>query len=225
MVQWKIILNERKLILEGLIFHFHDGRKGKASLFVRWSWRFFSKRPPWISRRKTNSWTMPGPGWFCDRDPQKMYFIKTLVLFLTISYRFPGCNGQNLLTFWPVLTFTVTVGQGYTQNKQLDQFWTGKCLTPTQLLICSSFSRENCYLLLICSSLSTSQWGDSCMHHLNNPNVNTGHSPTGPWICDDLFNADGKFVNQKKSSPFNGGFLDGGFHLPWDPFFSLKKVT
>ncbi len=34
---------------------------------------------------------------------------------------------------------------------------TGKCLTPTQLLICSSFSRENGYLLLICSSLSTSQ--------------------------------------------------------------------
>ncbi len=33
----------------------------------------------------------------------------------------------------------------------------GKCLTPTQLLICSSFSRENGNLLLICSSLSTSQ--------------------------------------------------------------------
>ena len=34
---------------------------------------------------------------------------------------------------------------------------TGKCLTPTQLLICSSFGRENGHLLLICSSLSTSQ--------------------------------------------------------------------
>ena len=34
---------------------------------------------------------------------------------------------------------------------------TGKCLTPTQLLICSSFSRENGHLLLICSSLSTSE--------------------------------------------------------------------
>ena len=34
---------------------------------------------------------------------------------------------------------------------------TGKCLTPTQLLICSSFSRENGHFLLICSSLSTSQ--------------------------------------------------------------------
>ena len=33
----------------------------------------------------------------------------------------------------------------------------GKCLTPTQLLICSSFSRENGHLFLICSSLSTSQ--------------------------------------------------------------------
>ncbi len=34
---------------------------------------------------------------------------------------------------------------------------TGWCLTPTLLLICSSFSRENCHLLLICSSLSTAQ--------------------------------------------------------------------
>ena len=36
-------------------------------------------------------------------------------------------------------------------------FLTGKCLTPTQLLICSSFSRKNGHLLLVCSSLSTSQ--------------------------------------------------------------------
>ncbi len=34
---------------------------------------------------------------------------------------------------------------------------TGWCLTPTLLLICSSFSRENGYPLLICSSLSTAQ--------------------------------------------------------------------
>ena len=33
----------------------------------------------------------------------------------------------------------------------------GWCSTPTQLLICSSFSRENCHLLLICSSLSAAQ--------------------------------------------------------------------
>ena len=50
----------------------------------------------------------------------------------------------------------------------------GKCSTPTQLLICSSFSRENGHLLLICSSLSTTQldllfptdwkkWGDTNM--------------------------------------------------------------
>ncbi len=38
----------------------------------------------------------------------------------------------------------------------------GKCLTPTQLLICSSFSRENGHLLLICSSLSTSQIRSTC---------------------------------------------------------------
>ena len=31
----------------------------------------------------------------------------------------------------------------------------GKCSTPTLLLICSSFSRENGHLFLICSSLST----------------------------------------------------------------------
>ena len=39
-------------------------------------------------------------------------------------------------------------------------FWnkiTGWCSTPTQLLICSSFNRENGHPLLICSSLSTAQ--------------------------------------------------------------------
>ena len=34
---------------------------------------------------------------------------------------------------------------------------TGWCLTPTLLLICSSFSRENGHIFLICSSLSTAQ--------------------------------------------------------------------
>ena len=34
---------------------------------------------------------------------------------------------------------------------------TGWCSTPTLLLICSSFSRENCHQFLICSSLSTAQ--------------------------------------------------------------------
>ena len=34
---------------------------------------------------------------------------------------------------------------------------TGKCLTPSQLLVCSSFSGENCIFLPICSSLSNSQ--------------------------------------------------------------------
>ena len=33
----------------------------------------------------------------------------------------------------------------------------GWCSTPTLLLVCSSFSRENCHSLLICSSLSTCQ--------------------------------------------------------------------
>ncbi len=32
------------------------------------------------------------------------------------------------------------------------EIFSGKCLTPSQLLICSSFSRENGHLLLICSS-------------------------------------------------------------------------
>ena len=36
----------------------------------------------------------------------------------------------------------------------------GKCSTPTQLFICSSFSRENGHLLLICSPLSTIQIGN-----------------------------------------------------------------
>ncbi len=37
------------------------------------------------------------------------------------------------------------------------QSYTGWCSTLTLLLICSSFSRENGYPLLICSSLSTAQ--------------------------------------------------------------------
>ena len=39
----------------------------------------------------------------------------------------------------------------------LPQKLTGLCSTPNQLLICSSFSRENSHPLLICSSSSTSQ--------------------------------------------------------------------
>ena len=35
MVQWKITLNERKLTLEGPIFHFHDyGRKGMCVISI-----------------------------------------------------------------------------------------------------------------------------------------------------------------------------------------------
>ena len=45
----------------------------------------------------------------------------------------------------------------YGQTEQLKGGVSGKCSTPTQLLICSSFSRENGHLLLICSSLSTTQ--------------------------------------------------------------------
>ena len=41
------------------------------------------------------------------------------------------------------------------QTEQLNL--TGWCSTPTLLLICSSFSRENGHSLLICSSLSTAQ--------------------------------------------------------------------
>ena len=38
------------------------------------------------------------------------------------------------------------------------KIYTGWCSTPNQLLICSSFSRENGHPLLICSSLSTAQY-------------------------------------------------------------------
>ncbi len=50
MVQWKITLNERKLILEGPIFYFHDyGRNGKSpgfltNLFGRTGGSFFFQR-------------------------------------------------------------------------------------------------------------------------------------------------------------------------------------
>ena len=45
---------------------------------------------------------------------------------------------------------------------------TGWCSTPNQLLICSSFSREDCHPWLICSSLSTSQWKKKQMKAKNN---------------------------------------------------------
>ena len=41
----------------------------------------------------------------------------------------------------------------------------GWCSTPTLLLICSSFSRENGHPLLICSSLSTVQSWTNAKHH------------------------------------------------------------
>ena len=40
---------------------------------------------------------------------------------------------------------------------QFDKNISGKCSTPNQLLICSSFSGENGKFFLICSSLSTNQ--------------------------------------------------------------------
>ena len=58
--------------------------------------------------------------------------------------------------------------------KKYQKAWvvTGKCLTPTQLLICSSFSRENGHPLLICSSLSTSQLG---CNYTNPPSQTISH--------------------------------------------------
>ena len=57
---------------------------------------------------------------------------------------------------------------------KIDQPWnkTGWCLTLTLLLICSSFSRENGYPLLICSSLSTAQ------KTITNPKMDTDSLPT-----------------------------------------------
>ena len=46
-----------------------------------------------------------------------------------------------------------TIGLGAFPQKMIP----GWCSTPTQLLICSSFNRENGHPLLICSSLSTAQ--------------------------------------------------------------------
>ncbi len=60
------------------------------------------------------------------------------------------CQGSCLraMVHCRVLYFTVEI-----ETKLLYQ--TGWCSTPTQLLICSSFNRENGHPLLICSSLST----------------------------------------------------------------------
>ena len=49
----------------------------------------------------------------------------------------------------------------------------GWCSTPTQLLICSSFNRENGHPLLICSSLSTAQkQSDNCQKNEAAPSPN-----------------------------------------------------
>ncbi len=48
-----------------------------------------------------------------------------------------------------------------TMKKKIYIYIAGWCLTPTLLLICSSFSRENGNIFLICSSLSTAQIGVS----------------------------------------------------------------
>ena len=76
---------------------------------------------------------------------------------------------------------------------------TGKCLTPTQLLICSSFSRENGYLLLICSSLSTSQ-----------SNIDTpGHSASPIWCCHIFENTHVSYWCSDPEAP--------SFRNPWQP--------
>ena len=57
------------------------------------------------------------------------------------------------LLIWPIWFWTV----GETQLEVLSNE-TGRCSTPIQLLICSSFSRENAHHLLVCSSLSMILW-------------------------------------------------------------------
>ena len=53
--------------------------------------------------------------------------------------------------------FAVSFREGYLGVDFILKNQAGWCSTPTLLLICSSFSRENGHSLLICSSLSTAQ--------------------------------------------------------------------
>ena len=59
-------------------------------------------------------------------------------------YRDPFIKMNRFFSHLPSLKLTASLPPGW-------------CSTPNQLLICSSFSRENGYPLLICSSLSTAQ--------------------------------------------------------------------
>ena len=66
-------------------------------------------------------------------------------------------------------------------NKLKQTNSSGWCLTPNQLLICSSFNRENDHPMLICSSLSTSQSSKyptipTVQHSKTNPVLKTGDS-------------------------------------------------
>ncbi len=65
---------------------------------------------------------------------------------------------RNNLIRWSTIFSTTPHQIGICCGTRISTFYPGWCSTPTLLLICSSFSRENGHSLLICSSLSTAQY-------------------------------------------------------------------
>ena len=107
-----------------------------------------------------------------------MSFIRSSLVSKAPLYHFSGIQKKNMfrgvagaaLIFfcWNAdphprktrLATTTRIPKHHLLHQPQDDYITaGWCSTPTLLLICSSFSRENGQPLLVCSSLSTAQTG------------------------------------------------------------------
>ena len=108
-----------------------------------------------------------------------------------------------------------------THNTKLPKKKSGWCSTPTYLLICSSFSRENGHPLLICSSLSTNQIWKSLQRGKNPKKNEKGKAFKFPRWWDFCFFLSEPWSHlphlgdQRPETPAtNGVFLTWGTHPP-----------
>ena len=91
---------------------------------------------------------------------------KILISLRTFFLWGGGIMGR-VQNYCKTLIGSTTIWANYELIPKPELWSSGWCSTPNQLLICSSFSREDCHPWLICSSLSTSQSfrGDSLAFH------------------------------------------------------------
>ena len=81
---------------------------------------------------------------------------KTEVVFCFMTCHLSRCLPASSQYQWTQSNIW-TIGFQYSLRFSGKKHLAGWCSTPTQLLICSSFNRENGHPLLICLSLSTAQ--------------------------------------------------------------------